>query len=381
MSDTREYPGYTGDGVALLITASVLTATSVVLYGLRAFSASKKQGRWRPDFIFISVAVAFSIAAFALMQRALRHGLGHHIEDLTYQQAVQVIRWTVLYLCLFIISTTAAKFSGIALLIPVQGISSNGRVYALWAVGALQTVFAVPLVFLIIFECDPVPRLWDVLGPGTCPRKELTHRWALVQGAVSALVDFVLALWPLLMVPSLKVSLKVKVGFCLLMGVGTIAGVASIMRDVVTQESVDGNDVTYTYLRLVPWSVVEQTTIIILGTVPTLRPLFRRVFGRDTPAQSSKATRPYGGYELGSHGQNTLLKPHSQSATPKNGTINVSTTPLRYTMLLRCTGQGARHPLCTALTILQARKPLLQERNLKRNARRRLSSLAAATTS
>jgi len=61
---------------------------------------------------------------------------------------------------------------------------------------------------------------------------------------VSALVDFILALWPLSMVPKLKVSLRAKIGFCLLMGLGTITGVASIYRDIVTQESVSGTDVS-----------------------------------------------------------------------------------------------------------------------------------------
>ncbi|KAF2153680.1 hypothetical protein K461DRAFT_319926 [Myriangium duriaei CBS 260.36] len=328
-TDADHFPGYTKEGVALLLTAGFLISTSVILYVLRAASASKKLGKWRIDFIFISVAVSLMVASFALMERALRYGLGHHTIDLSYHQITKVIEFTVLYLSLFILSTTFAKFSTIALLVPVQGIQSPARVYGLYAIGVLQAVFAIPLVFLIIFECDPVPRLWNVMGPGSCPRKELTHQWALAQGAISAFVDFALAAWPLLMVPSLKVSFKTKVGFCLLMSVGSIAGVASILRDVVTQESVSGNDTVFTYQKLVLWSVVEQTTIIILSTIPTLRPLFRKWFGRETPAVSSKS-RPYGGYDLSSHGQNTLLKPHTppveESAEPKEGKINVSTT-------------------------------------------------------
>lgn len=61
---------------------------------------------------------------------------------------------------------------------------------------------------------------------------------------MSALVDFILALWPLSMVPQLQVSLTAKIGFCCLMGLGTITGLSSIYRDVVTQESVTGDDLS-----------------------------------------------------------------------------------------------------------------------------------------
>ena len=61
---------------------------------------------------------------------------------------------------------------------------------------------------------------------------------------MSAVSDFCLALWPLSMVPTLQVSMKAKVAFCMLMGLGVITGFASILRDVFTQQSVQGFDLT-----------------------------------------------------------------------------------------------------------------------------------------
>jgi len=179
------FKGYTPEGVALLVVSIVLTSISIVVYALRAFSASKKDGRWRHDFIWVSIAMVFNIVAFAHIERALYFGLGHHIWDLTYSQVVLVIRFVVFYLFFILLSTTASKFSIIALLIPVQGVNARARVWTLYAVGALQAIFAVSLMFLIITECDPVPRLWNVMGEGSCPRKDFTHKWALVQGGSS----------------------------------------------------------------------------------------------------------------------------------------------------------------------------------------------------
>ncbi|KAF2148260.1 hypothetical protein K461DRAFT_297695 [Myriangium duriaei CBS 260.36] len=326
MESPTAFPGYTKDGIILLAAASVLTGLSLILYGLRAFSASKKDGKWRKDFIFITIAMIFNIVAFAHIERSLRYGLGHHVADLTYSQVVLTIRFVVFYLFFILISTTMAKFSIIALLIPVQGVNAKPRVYALVAVGVLQFVFAVSLMFLIVTECDPVSRLWDVLGEGSCPRKDFAHKWALTQGGVSALVDFILALWPLSMVPSLKVSLRAKIGFCLLMGLGAITGIASIYRDVVTQQSVNGTDVTFTYVKLLGWSVAEQTGIIILGTIPTLRPLFRKWMGRDNGSSKGQRTQTNMGNPSFIMPKTPLLDGDAASTGEKDGTINVSTT-------------------------------------------------------
>ncbi|GAM90651.1 hypothetical protein ANO11243_086960 [Dothideomycetidae sp. 11243] len=244
-----------------------------------------------------------------------------------------VIQWFVWALFFVLISTTISKFSIIALLIPVQGVKSPWRVQVLWALGILQAVFALITMGLIVFECDPVPRLWNVLGQGTCPRKETTHKFGLAQGAISAFVDFALALWPLSMVPNLKVSMKAKVGFCVLMGLGTITGLASILRDVFTQQSVDGRDVTSdTYVKLLFWAELEQTGIILLSTIPTLRPLFRKLLGRHT--NNTPSSKGYRTHTTGNGNASYVPRiAHDETeldevpfAKDKDATINVSTT-------------------------------------------------------
>ena len=41
-----------------------------------------------------------------------------------------------------------------------------------------------------------------------------------------------------------------------------------------------------TYNKLIFWTMIEQTSLIILGSVPTLRPFFRRVLGRNSSART-----------------------------------------------------------------------------------------------
>ena len=163
-SDPLAFRGYTQDGRSLLITSTILTLLALVLVVLRGITARKKEGKWRADFIWIAIAVVFCVAAFFVLERSLAMG------------------YAILYLELVLVSSSMAKFSIIALLIPVQGIHGRTRVYILWAIGIVQGFFAAMLMIFIITECDPVRHLWDVLSPGACPRKDFADKWGMVQG-------------------------------------------------------------------------------------------------------------------------------------------------------------------------------------------------------
>ena len=176
------FRGYTQDGRSLLITSTILTLLALVLVVLRGITARKKEGKWRADFIWIAIAVVFCVAAFFVLERSLYYGLGPHIQDLTLEQIEYAMGYAILYLELVLVSSSMAKFSIIALLIPVQGIHGRTRVYILWAIGIVQGFFAAMLMIFIITECEPVRHLWDVLSPGACPRKDFAHKWGMVQG-------------------------------------------------------------------------------------------------------------------------------------------------------------------------------------------------------
>lgn len=176
------FSGYSPDGLSLMITASCLTGVSIILYALRAYAASKKNKQWRYDFIWVTVALVLNVVAFVFIERSLHYGLGQHVVDLSYAQLSGVIKFVVFFLMTILLSTTAAKFSIIALLIPVQGVNARNRIIALYLVGAMQAIPAICLAFMILTECNPVQKLWDPLREGSCPRRDFAHKWGLGQG-------------------------------------------------------------------------------------------------------------------------------------------------------------------------------------------------------
>ena len=58
---------------------------------------------------------------------------------------------------------------------------------------------------------------------------------------ISAISDFMLAAYPILILARVQISLRKKIGLCLLMGLGVITGACCVVRNVInwTNESTD----------------------------------------------------------------------------------------------------------------------------------------------
>ncbi|KAG8629837.1 hypothetical protein KVT40_001456 [Elsinoe batatas] len=121
--------------------------------------------------------------------------------------------------------------------------------------------------------------------------------------AIQAAGDFILALWPISIVWNLQASRKVKIAFCLLMAIGILPAIAVTCRIVSLPSISSSTDPTHDFGGFMLWAVTEVWLVIILGSIPPLRPLFLRVFyGIHPHSSGNRASAPT--YEMGT-GNNT----------------------------------------------------------------------------
>ncbi|KAF2153625.1 hypothetical protein K461DRAFT_266762 [Myriangium duriaei CBS 260.36] len=105
------------------------------------------------------------------------------------------------------------------------------------------------------------------------------------------LTDIFLALFPIIFVWDLKTSMKIKIGFCALMGVGIIPGIVSLYRIHTLGLIYHELDATYALGTFSVWAGVEMCSLIILGSIPPLRPLFKKGISKvSTKARTTNAT-------------------------------------------------------------------------------------------
>ncbi|KAF2157618.1 hypothetical protein K461DRAFT_289919 [Myriangium duriaei CBS 260.36] len=269
-----------GRGAVSGTISAVLFSIALSLYILRAWSACRLGDRWRWDFIWVSLAMIFATASFAFGQASIHYGMGRHIYTLKYSELSQALHWFEPFLVTTIVSSNFAKFSVIALYMQVQGPMASVRPRILWITGFSFSIVNFILIFLIIFGCNPIDKTWNPIKPGTCEVQRIAGLFSIGQSGVSAVTDFILGLLPITLISSLQISRKAKISFCVLMGLSAIPGIASICRAVIVQRAISGLDVTYTYINLMVWCDVELWAIIILGSIPPLRPLFMKMFNR-----------------------------------------------------------------------------------------------------
>ncbi|GAM91355.1 hypothetical protein ANO11243_094040 [Dothideomycetidae sp. 11243] len=212
------FAGSTNNNVALLATSAVLTLVSTIVYLLRAIvSSTNKRGKIRADFIWITFATVLNLILFAFIIKAIYYGMGQHMGKLDLNQLEELTKWTFFAVLMQLLVACCAKLSIAALLISVQ-ILSRTRQFILWGVAVLQTVVSLVFLVRLLTNCAPLSLTWDILQPGKCLSLHERNNWTIAQG--------------------------------------------------------------YRYATLILWAVVETNAVIILGTVPTLRPLFVRLFGK-----------------------------------------------------------------------------------------------------
>jgi hypothetical protein len=114
--------------------------------------------------------------------------------------------------------------------------------------------------------------------------------------AYSAMVDFYLAAYPVTIIYSLQISLNRKIGLSFVLGIGFVATIVAIYKCTTLPELYNHADYTYATSGLSIVSSAESNIVILAACLPTLRPFYLFVLGRDisTPGNSAAKSRSDG---------------------------------------------------------------------------------------
>lgn len=159
-----------GVGPAILLVLWIQVGIAITLVTIRGFVASRKNNKWRWDFIWSFLALMTAIAAACFATKAVSMGLGNHFRNLSLGDDLSVLRWNYYAFYIAVVSIACSKFSVTALMLDVQQGTQYkiGRI-VLWSVAGIVTVVTLLEIFLTAFQCRPVDHVWDIVGPGSCP--------------------------------------------------------------------------------------------------------------------------------------------------------------------------------------------------------------------
>lgn len=157
--------------------------------------------------------------------------------------------------CAVQFSQSLGRFAVIALLVSLHGTSEafkKGQKF-LYALGFVQFAVNMVQVAMILTQCQPLRRLWNpFITAGNCDRALATRQFGFLSGSTGALADFILAIYPAVFIvgPLQLMRTPMKVAICVIMGGGSVAGIAGVVKTV---KLADMEYVQTNYANIVIW--------------------------------------------------------------------------------------------------------------------------------
>ncbi|KAF2150505.1 hypothetical protein K461DRAFT_269948 [Myriangium duriaei CBS 260.36] len=270
-----------GLGPAVIKSTWIQMFLAILVIGLRAYTASRTGEKWRWDFIWILLALVAGILTGVMSTMSAINGMGNHLANLNVQALYDLLYWEYLSTYLGTLSIAFSKFSVTALLLNVQYRTRNKtRRYALWISAITFAITSLLEIFLTAFQCAPDIKVWMVLDLATCKLEKGARVISYIHAITGGLTDIFLALFPISFVWDLQTSIKIKIGFCALMAVGIIPGIMSFYRFKTLRLIYTAPDVPYALGIFSLWAGVELGSLLILCSIPPLRPLFKKAYNK-----------------------------------------------------------------------------------------------------
>lgn len=185
---------------------------------------------------------------------SIDYGLGAHIHVLSQEEIIETIKWSWVNLALAILAIALGKLAIVAFLQGIHGPEDCRRVILLWGVAISNLIINAITIGMFYTQCTPRAKLWNAELPGRCDGRLRNQRAAYFQGSWSAFCDLILALYPVVFFWKVRLNTRVKVGLCVLMGLGGIACVCSIVKTTYLRVLSQTEDVTYYIAELITWN-------------------------------------------------------------------------------------------------------------------------------
>ncbi|PSK57831.1 hypothetical protein B9Z65_9033 [Elsinoe australis] len=273
---------YGGEGPEVLAVSWFFCALTLIVIGLRTYTTVFIIRRPRIDLWIMLVALVLACISQGFTHRAVMHGIGQTIGRVAIPDAFKANLNVIISVCIGQISLIIGKWGTALLILQIQGQTLPRLKWILYVALTLNTVIGLIASILMWLGCNHIPDQWQtnpITNP-SCPRFRVSNNLSFTYWAVSATTDIILSVYPALIFLPLNMSLKRRLGLCVLFSGGVVAAAFAILRIVRTLSIGRGSfiaDFTAESADTVRWSILEIWLVLLLTNIPPLRPCFTRV--------------------------------------------------------------------------------------------------------
>lgn len=219
-SGITPHDSYDDRGGGILATTIITSFLACMVVALRWLTRLRIVRNVGWDDYTILCASFGEVIASSLVIVQVHYGFGRHKADLTewhyiefmkysygeWIQTFQTLMLTKLSICFFLLRIPVEKH----LIRPIQGAI------------IILIVSNVVLTLLWVFQCNPIASAWNKQTPGSCFSNGQLQRIIISQAIISIISDFMLALFPIVLLWKVQIAPRIKAGLCTLMALGLL---------------------------------------------------------------------------------------------------------------------------------------------------------------
>ncbi|KAL1845105.1 hypothetical protein VTK73DRAFT_1122 [Phialemonium thermophilum] len=271
-----------------ITVASVMLCLATVSVVLRTYTRAVLIKQFGVDDAAALFTLLLALGCGAAVLTNVKYGLGRHIWTLDNPTVLPYFR--TFYVSIVMYNATLMSVKMTFLL----------QYYRVFTVRKMRKVILVAMVIIgcwslsqllvAIFNCNPIPRFWDMSLKGTCiPNLPFWY----INAAGNIATDVAIFVLPIPVLGSLQLRRPQKLLLIAIFSLGFFTCAISIIRIQYLHLS---NDASWDNINSSSWSVTEMSTAIICACLPTLRPLVSRVMPTlmgSWPGKSSNNNKYY----------------------------------------------------------------------------------------
>ncbi|KAF4581023.1 integral membrane protein [Ophiocordyceps camponoti-floridani] len=268
-------------GMRLFSVQLTLLIICLLITGLRTYVKACMARRLASEDWFILLAMTTFAVSISIAMRGATFGAFGQSRSTAASPQRAVASLEGIYFCelLYAPTTLAVRTSICLFLLKIVRLKVHKR----FIYGLLVVVSAAAAAYWLItlLQCFPPSFFWDQARPdskGRCIDPEVLLLAGYIYGSISALSDVVVGTLPILILWQTRLDLRTKLAVVGLLGMSIFASVAVIIR-MTTLSSIATQSQQFFRLTMntALWSIIEPAVGIVAASLPTLRPLVKKL--------------------------------------------------------------------------------------------------------
>lgn len=276
-----------------------MTGITLLFIVLRLYCKGVYTRQLRVDDAILLLAWTLTLIYSALVTVAVKFGLGKHTKDIDRNNFVSMYKFMFMSELFTLVAIPLSKTSFALTLLRL--VTQTWHKVFIWFILITMNIAMWLCAILLFVQCKPIAKNWDRKMEGSCWDGAVQDRYSIFAGSYSAFLDFVLAMFPWLIIRKLQINSNEKIGIIVCMSLGCLAGITAVVKTSFLPGTGNFTDMPFQITDLLIWSNAESAVTILAASIPFFRVLIRnRVSNRSTPAYRQS-------YRLGSFGKDVSV--------------------------------------------------------------------------